>query len=159
MAVTRRTPRPAEADSAPMVSVSVPPAREPWYSKTPPAKPAPWMASAPKVSVLAFVMTSEPLPEAAVGRNWSVPPATVTLPVKFTIVPKVSAVAPATAVAMELLRVTVVPLTPVTMEPAGIFVPDTVMPGMMPVALLTKKLLVWAAPPLATVMPVGAVLA
>ena len=87
------------------------------------------------------------------------PPATVTLPVKFTIVPKVSAVAPATAVAMELLRVTVVPLTPVTMEPAGIFVPDTVMPGMMPVALLTKKLLVWAAPPLATVMPVGAVLA
>ena len=104
LAVTRRTPRPAEADNAPMVSVSVPPAREPWYSKTPPAKPAPWMASAPKVRVLPFVMTSEPPPVEAFGRSWSVPPATVTLPVKFAIVPKVSAVAAATAVPMELLR-------------------------------------------------------
>ena len=52
-----------------------------------------------------------------------------------------------------------VPTMPVTIEPAGTLPPDTVMPGMMPVALLTTKLLVWAAPPLATVMPVGAVLA
>ena len=136
----------------------MPPAAEPWYSKTPPAKPAPWMASAPKVSVLPFVMTSEPLPVDAVGRNWSVPPATVTLPVKFTIVPKVSAVAAATAVVMVLLTVTVVPLTPVTIVAPGIFVPVTTMPGTMPVALLTTKLLVFAAPPLVTVMPVGAVL-
>jgi hypothetical protein len=32
------------------------------------------------------------------------------------------------------------------------------MPGTIPVALLTTKLLVFAAPPLVTVMPVGAVL-
>ena len=88
----------------------------------------------------------------------SVPPATVTLPVKFTIVPKVSAVAAATAVVMALLTVTVVPLTPVTIVAPGIFVPVTTMPGTMPVALLTTKLLVFAAPPLVTVMPVGAVL-
>ena len=51
-----------------------------------------------------------------------------------------------------------VPLTAVTMVVAGIFVPVTTMPGMMPVALLTTKLLVCHAPPLATVIPVGAVL-
>ena len=86
-----------------MVSVRMPPAAEPWYSKTPPAKPAPWIASAPKVSVLAFVMTSEPPAVDAVGRSWSVPPATVTLPVKFAVVLKVSAIPAVRAVTIKLL--------------------------------------------------------
>ena len=91
------------ADRAPTVSVSVPPVAEPWYSKTPPARPAPWMASVANVSVLAFVMRSEPPPLAAVGRSCSVPPATVTLPVKLAIVPNVRAVAAAIAVLIALL--------------------------------------------------------
>ena len=73
------------------------------------------------------------------------------------MVPKVSAVLAVSAVAMALLMKTVVPLMAVIIEPAGTLVPLTVSPTTRPVVLLTTKLLVWAAPPLATVTPVAAV--
>ena len=132
--------------SAPTASIRTAPAAEPWYSKVPPAKPFSVSASFPKMIWLAAPMRSDPLPVLAVGRTRSVPPETVTLPPKFAVAPKVTAFVPM-AVPMLWLMVIVVPLIPMTTEPAVTFVPVTAAPRPMPVLLVTTIVFVFAAPP------------